>query len=282
MTAADDDQGFGLYTGTVVHQRFSPVRHVLRYRVFSLLVDLDRVAETARRLRLFAYNGAAPLSLHDRDHGPGDGTPLVAWVRAELAAAGLAEEAEGPVRLLCYPRLWGYAFNPLSVYWCHRRDGSLAAVLHEVSNTFGQRHVYLIPVPRGAQDAAGLVRQRAAKGFHVSPFLDMDLTYRFTLRPPGERVGIVIDEHEADGMRLLHAAFTGRRRPLSDAAMARALAASPLMTAKVIAGIHWEALRLWRKGLAVRPRPPAPARLVTVVPQAENDRQEVFPAASGL
>lgn len=258
-----------LYIGTVTHHRLRPVTHALRYRVFSLLLDLDELPALSRRLRLFAHNRAAPVALHDRDHGGGDsgegdsgggdsgnGAPLRAWAHRHLTAAGVTD-ADGPVRLLCYPRLWGYGFNPLTVWWCHRRDGSLAAVLHEVHNTFGERHTYLIPVPRTAAEPAD-IRQQVDKRFHVSPFLPMDLTYHFSLRPPAERVAVAIDERDADGQTVLRAAFTGRRRALTDAALARVLVTHPLMTLKVIGGIHWEALRLWRKGLRIHRRPADP------------------------
>ncbi|EKV29574.1 Hypothetical protein C882_0396 [Caenispirillum salinarum AK4] len=255
-----------LYTGTVIHRRFTPRAHLLRYRVFSLLADLDALPALDTRLRLFGHNRRAVLSLHDRDHGPGDGTPLRRWVDAELAAAGIDLGDGGRVRLLCYPRLWGYAFNPLSVYWCHRADGSLAAVLHEVNNTFGQRRVYLIPAEATEATEGGAVRQKAAKDFYVSPFMPMSMEYRFTLRPPGAAVTVAIDEHDRDsGEKILHASFTGRARPLTDATIAGAVGRHPLMTAKVVAGIHWEALRLWRKKVPLQPRPPAPDRLVTVV-----------------
>lgn len=253
-----------LYRGTVVHRRYAPKTHMLRYRVFSLLADLDELPQLDRRLRLFGYNRWAPLSLHDRDHGPGDGRPLKQWVMDELAAAGIA--AGGPIRLLCYPRLWGYAFNPLSVFWCHRPDGSLAAVLHEVHNTFGERHCYLAAVDP-AQGSAKLVRQTAAKAFHVSPFLPMDLTYRFTLRPPGDKVAVGIDETDMEGRRVLHASFGGTRHPLTDREILRAVLRHPLMTVKVFAGIHWEALRLWRKGLKVYGHPGEHPPPVTVVPR---------------
>lgn len=253
-----------LYHGAVVHRRFTPKTHALSYRVFSLLADLDELPDLSRRLTLFGYNRRAVLSLHDRDHGPGDGTPLKEWVTRELDAAGIA--AGGPIRLLCYPRLWGYTFNPLSVFWCHRPDGSLAAVLHEVHNTFGDRHCYLAAVD-DREAGAKLVRHSAAKDFHVSPFLPMDLTYHFTLRPPGEKVAVGIDETDPAGTRVLHASFGGTRRALSDAEILRSVVRHPLMTVKVIAGIHWEALRLWRKGLTVYrhagERPP----LVTVAPR---------------
>lgn len=252
-----------LYHGTVIHRRFSPKAHVLRYRVFSLLADLDELPRLSRTLRLFGYNRRAVLSLHDRDHGPGDGTPLKDWVTRELAAAGI--KAGGPIRLLCYPRLWGYTFNPLSVFWCHRPDGTLAAVLHEVSNTFGERHCYLAAVDAADGDAK-LVRQTAAKDFHVSPFLPMDMTYHFSLRPPAEKVAVAIDETDTAGERVLHASFGGNRRALSDAEILRSVVRHPLMTVKVIAGIHWEALHLWRKGLTVHRHSGARPPLVTVVP----------------
>jgi DUF1365 family protein len=195
---------------------------------------------------------------------------LKAWAEAQLAAAGI--EAGGPVRLLCFPRVLGFVFNPLCVWFCHRPDGTLAAVIHEVSNTFGQRHAYLIPAERGAD---GLVRQSCDKRFYVSPFMDMETAYHFRIRPPsgeeGEPLAVSIRQTDAAGP-VLHASLALRRVELTDGAILRAWARHPLMTAKVVAGIHWEALHLWRKGLAIRPRPPAPAHPVTVVGTTASTR----------
>lgn len=254
-----DGMASGLYRGTVLHRRLHPVRHRLSYRVFSLLLDLDELPDLGRRLRLFAHNRAAPVSFHDRDHGPGDGRPLKPWVEEQLAAAGI--DAGGPVRVLAFPRLWGFVFNPLTVYFCHRPDGTLAALLYEVNNTFGQRHSYLIPAAAGED---GVVRQSCGKGFYVSPFMDMDTRYHFRIRPPAERLSIGIHQTGAAG-DLLHASLTAERVPLTDRALVAAVLRHPLMTLKVVAGIHWEALRLWRKGLRLRPRPPAPPAPVTIV-----------------
>ncbi len=255
----------GLYVGTVMHHRVKPVRHRLSYRVFSLLADLDELPRLDRDLRLFGHNRFGLTAFHDRDFGPldGAGIGLKQWAEAQLAAAGIG--AGGPVRLLCFPRVLGFVFNPLCVWFCHRQDGTLAAVIHEVTNTFGQRHAYLIPAARGAD---GLVRQRCDKRFYVSPFMDMETAYHFRIRPPsgeaGEPLAVAIRQTDAAGP-VLHASLALRRVELSDGAILRAWARHPLMTAKVVAGIHWEALHLWRKGLAVRPRPPAPAHPVTVV-----------------
>ncbi|CAO3361958.1 DUF1365 domain-containing protein [Azospirillum melinis] len=255
----------GLYVGSVMHHRVKPVRHRLSYRVFSLLADLDELPRLDRELRLFAHNRFGLLGFRDRDFGPlgGMGMDLKGWAEGQLAAAGI--EGGGPVRLLCFPRVLGFVFNPLCVWFCHRRDGTLAAIIHEVSNTFGQRHAYLIPAAAGPD---GLVRQRCDKGFYVSPFMDMETAYHFRIRPPGglagEPLAVSIRQTDAEGP-VLHAALTARRVELTDAAILRAWARHPLMTAKVVAGIHWEALHLWRKGLAIRPRPPAPAHPVTVV-----------------
>lgn len=255
----------GLYVGTVMHHRVKPVRHRLSYRVFSLLVDLDELPRMDRELRLFAHNRFGLTGFHDRDFGPlgESGIALKAWAGAQLAAAGIA--AGGPVRLLCFPRVLGFVFNPLCVWFCHRPDGTLAAIIHEVSNTFGQRHAYLIPAERGAD---GLVRQSCDKRFYVSPFMDMETAYHFRIRPPsgeaGEPLAVSIRQTDAAGP-VLHASLALRRVELTDGAILRAWARHPLMTAKVVAGIHWEALHLWRKGLAIRPRPPAPAHPVTVV-----------------
>ena len=245
-----------LYVGEVMHRRLRPFEHRFAYRVFSICLDIDRVAELARSSRLFDYNRGALFSFHDRDHGPGDGTPLRPWVDAELCAAGLP--MGGPIRLLCFPRIFGYVFNPLSVFFCHDTDGRLVAVLHEVKNTFGEQHGYLIPVTND-----GVVRQEARKLFHVSPFIDMDCRYRFRIVPPGERLAIVIRQSDAEG-DLLVASHRARRLPFSDRNLLKCLARHPLMAIKVIGAIHWEALRLWLKGARLRVRPPAPASAVTV------------------
>ena len=259
----------GLYHGTVTHRRVKPVRHRLSYRVFSLLIDLDELPRLDRELRLFAHNRFGLLGFRDRDFGPRDGEPgdvepLKAWAAAQLARAGIA--GGGPVRILCFPRMLGFVFNPLSVWFCHRPDGSLAAIIHEVSNTFGQRHCYLIPAE---PDADGLVRQSCDKRFYVSPFMAMDTAYHFRIRPPvpsaGSGLVLAIRQTDAAGP-VLHATLTATRAELSDRALLRAWARHPLMTLKVVAGIHWEALRLWRKGLAILPRPDAPADPVTIVP----------------
>ncbi|MBB4285263.1 DUF1365 domain-containing protein [Roseospira goensis] len=251
-----------LYAGTVLHRRLKPKRHRLDYRVFSLLLDLDELPDLDRRLRGFGHNRWAPLAFHDRDHGPGDGRPLRPWIESALAEAGL-DLGGGPIRVLCYPRLWGYVFNPLTVYFCHHADGRLGAVLHEVNNTLGERHCYLIPVSES--DAADrVVRQTCDKRFYVSPFIAMETTYHFKIKPPDDKVAVAIQQTDAEGT-VLHASFTGARRPLSDRTLAAAVARHPLMTLKVIVGIHWEALNLWIKGVKVVRRDPPPANLVTVV-----------------
>ena len=158
------------------------------------------------------------------------------------------------------PRMLGYAFNPLSVYFCYRQDGGLAAILYEVNNTFGQRHSYLIPA---VPDADGLVRQESAKSLYVSPFLDTDMSYAFVVAPPEERVAISMTARDTEGPVLL-AKLSAERVPLTDATLLRALFAYPLLTLKVVAAIHWEALRLWLKGVAShragQRKPPAERR----------------------
>jgi hypothetical protein len=204
------------------------------------------------------------FSFHDRDHGSGHDDGLRGWVEHHLARAGIAL-AGGAIRVLCYPRILGYVFNPLSVYFCHHRSGPLAAILYEVHNTFGQRHSYLIPV---ADDPGAVITQHCAKEFYVSPFIATGGTYKFHVVPPGERLAIAITQGDDDGP-LLHASFTGSRTRLDDRSLRAAFVRYPLMTFKVLAGIHWEALRLWRKGVPLADRPPPPATAVTIVGAAQ-------------
>lgn len=248
----------GLYPGQVLHRRLKPMRHRLDYRVFSILVDIDRIADIAAGSRLLAHNRFGIVGFHDRDHGPRDGSPLRPWIEGHLAARGI-DLAGGPIRLLCFPRLFGYVFNPLSVWFCWHRDGRLKAVLYEVSNTFGEHHGYLLPVEGGANP----IVQSTDKCFYVSPFIEMDCRYRFRLKVPGERLSILIRQEDAAGDEILIAAQTGRRRALDDRGLARALAGHPLMTLKVIAGIHWEALKLLLKGARFHKRPAPPRQEVS-------------------
>jgi len=254
-----------IYAGDVVHARTRPRRHRLHYRVFSLLLDLDELPELSRRLRLFGHNRPAVFSFWDRDHGDGGSGALRAWVEQELHNAGL-DLGRPRIEVLCYPRIWGYVFNPLTVYFCHDEDGALRAILYEVSNTFGERMTYVIAV-NGSPNA---VRQRAPKLHYVSPFVPMEARYDFLIRPPAERVIIRIDEADAEG-HFLRAVFSGRRRTLSDRALLALLFAYPLMSLKVTAAIHFEALRLWLKGVPVFRHQCAARRIDSVVvrPEAE-------------
>lgn len=242
-----------LYVGSVMHARLKPRPHRLTYRLFSLLLDLDDLDALDRRLHLFSRNRFNVFSFFDRDYADPEGGPLKEQIEHLLAQAGIKPDG-GAVRLLTMPRIFGYAFNPLNVYFCHRRDGALHALLYEVNNTFGQRHSYLIPVDA---DETAPLRQSADKRFYVSPFMDMQLTYRFRVDPPHEQLRISILVSDADGL-VLSAIHKATRHPLQDRALVRALMRDPLLTWKVIAGIHWEALRIWLKGVRLRPRPPAP------------------------
>jgi uncharacterized protein len=238
-----------LFAGQVVHQRTRPKRHRLRYSVLYLALDLEEAPTVGATLRLFSVNRFNVFSFHDRDHGDGSSLPVLEQIRAKLRAAKL--DTGGAIVLMTMPRMLGYAFNPLSVYFCYRKDGALAAILYEVNNTFGQRHTYLIPAN---PDADGLVRQESAKSLYVSPFLDTDMSYAFVAAPPKERVAISITARDKEGPVLI-ARLSGDRIPLADTTLLRALFAYPFLTLKVVAAIHWEALRLWLKGVRPTERP---------------------------
>ncbi len=241
-----------IYRGSVMHSRLQPVRHRFRYRVFSLLIDLDELPGLARRLRWLSHNRFNLMSLYDRDHGDGPaGEGLRAWAERTLVAAGLNPPG-GRIDLLCFPRILGYVFNQLSLWLCHGPGGGLEAVIYEVHNTFGGRHAYALPVAAGQE--VGAIAQRCGKEFYVSPFVPMDAQYSLRLRPPGEAFSLLISER-ADGGEILRATLSGRRRPLTDRELLRAFAVHPLMTLKVVAAIHWHALRLWRKGARYQPKP---------------------------
>ena len=240
-----------LFTGAVMHARLKPMGHRFSYSVMSLLIDLDRLAEADRQSPLFGVNRTALYSFREADHGARDGSPLRAYVQHCAVERGI-DLTGGRVLLLCYPRLLGYTFNPLSVYFCYRASGELALLIYEVRNTFGDIHPYVLPVNSGEMSCAG-VRQQQDKLFYVSPFIEMAMRYHFHVLPPEERVQLRIMETDREGP-LLAATFNGHRRALNTKELRRALFAFPLVTLKIMAAIHWEALRLWLKGARLVPR----------------------------
>jgi uncharacterized protein len=240
-----------LYVGNVMHARLKPIGHRFSYRVMSLLIDLDRLSDADRQSPLFGVNRAALYSFHEVDHGKRDGSSLRAYAQFCATERGI-DLAGGRVLLLCYPRLLGYTFNPLSVYFCYRADGELALLIYEVRNAFGDIHPYVLPVTSSEISAAG-VRQRQDKLFYVSPFIEMAMRYHFHVLPPGERVQLRILETDREGP-VLAATFNGHCRMLNTKELLRAFFALPLVTMKIMAAIHWEALRLWLKGARPVPR----------------------------
>ena len=252
--AISDPAAASLYVGEVMHARLKPMGHRFHYRVMSLLIDLDRLDAAGRQSRLFGVNRAALYSFHEADHGPRDGSSLRAYA-ARCAGEHGIDLAGGRVLLLCYPRLLGYTFNPLSVYFCYGANGELAQLIYEVRNTFGGIHPYVLPVTQDQVSEAG-VRQQQDKLFYVSPFVEMAMRYHFRVQPPAGQVKLRILETDSEGP-LLSATFNGRRRALNTAGLLRSFFALPLVTLKIVAAIHWEALRLWVKGARLVPRPEA-------------------------
>lgn len=249
-----------LFPGHVTHARFKPKTHKLAYRIYSLLLDLDELEVLDRKLRFFSVDRFNLFSFHRRDRGDGSAIGLRRQIETAMAAAGIAVDG-GPIRLLTMPRMLGWAFNPLSVFFCYGRDMSLKAILWEVDNTFGQRHSYLIPVEIGEETE---IVQRCDKAFYVSPFMDMDLHYVFRVVPPGDKLKIVIETSDNDGM-VLTARHLARRVELTDRALLKAFITIPFLTLKVILGIHWEALKIWLKGVRLKKRPLPPAEPVSFV-----------------
>jgi DUF1365 family protein len=229
-----------LYTGTLMHVRRGPTRHVFRYPVSYWLFDLDELPELRRRIRLFSVNRPNVVSLRDRDHF--DGAPLKQAV-IDLAGDPTIER----VLVLTQPRVLGYVFNPVSFYWCYRGDGSLSCMVSELNNTFGER---LPEVLRGPE-----LRYEHRKRLHVSPFFGLDQSYEWAFSQPGETVWARIHVRE-DETKPLTAVLHGERRELTNGSVARSLARYPLMPLQVTALIHRQALRLWLKRVPFHHKPP--------------------------
>ncbi len=249
-----------IYVGSVMHRRLHPRWHHFNYRAFWLLLELDELDELSRGLKWFSHNRPNLFSLYDSDHGDGSATPLRTQIERQVAEAGI-DLAGGRIHLLCMPRTFGYCFNPLSIFFCHRANGALAAVVYQVHNTFAQRHSYVIPVG----DAGEALHQQCRKHFYVSPFMDMDLRYDFRIVGPDARIVVGICASRC-GKPVLSAVLAGTREPLTDRDLIRVCMRMPAITLKVIAAIHWEALKLWVKRIGFRRRPAPPVRATTIAP----------------
>lgn len=263
-----------IYTGTVMHRRHLPRGHRFTYGVYYLWLDLDELERLDRDVRGFGVDRPAPVSFHRSDHGPRDGRPLRPWFDEQLASAGIDLEG-GAVRLLTLPRILGYVFNPISVWCGYGPGGDLRAVLYEVSNTFGGTHSYLFPA--GELDPAGNARHVFDKELFVSPFIDMDALYEFRMRPPDDRAALLVREFTG-GERVLTATFVAERSPLTTRSLGRAFLTHPLVTLKVIAGIHLQALKLLAKRAPFRRHLPPPPHPVTIAGMGTAPLVEQEPA----
>jgi DUF1365 family protein len=239
----------GIFAGTLRHRRFAPVPHAFTYRTFMALLDVDRLADLMRVSRLTSYNAWNWAAFHDRDHLGDPALPLRQRLAADAARAGL-HLPDGRIFLLTHLRYLGYCFNPVSFFYLFDRAGGLQSVLAEVNNTFGGSHTYWLR-PTGA---ARTFRAAAAKALYVSPFMPADLEYRFAFTPPADRLVAHMTTLRS-GSALFDATLSLERRPWDAREIRRHLLRHPAMTAAVTAGIHWQALKLWWKGVPVVPRP---------------------------
>ncbi len=245
----------GLYTGTLRHRRFRPRAHAFSYGVFMAWLDVDRIPEVMQRSRWTGLNRFNWASYDDRDHLGDPALSLRHRVTADAAEQSVVL-TEGPIYVLTNLRYLGYCFNPISFFFCYDAQGAVQAVLAEVNSTFGEQHRYWLWA-RNRQPASEAFRYRCAKRMHVSPFMPMNLDYEFVLSPPGPSLvaHMATLEQNPGAPPLFDATLTLAHQPWTPRAIRIALLQHPWMTVKVIASIHWQALRLLLKGLPVFTHP---------------------------
>ena len=232
-----------IYSGLITHKRFKPKKHFFTYKTFSLLIDLDEVKEVEKKINFFSYNKFNILSFYNVDHGPRDGSSLTKWAKKILSKKNINIK-NGKIKLLCFPRFFGYVFNPLSIFYCYDKNTKLKAVLYEVKNTFNEQHTYVF---RG-KPYSNIIFHKCNKKFYVSPFIAMKTFYNFRLSIPKKNINIVIKQNDLKGP-LLVASQTGKRIKLNSQNLLYQFLKHPLMSFKVITAIHFEAFRLWIKGV---------------------------------
>ena len=231
-----------LYNGTVIHKRFKPKKHFFKYKVFSLLLDLSELNHLDKNINFFSYNSFNLISFFDKDHGERDGSSLFQWVKKNLREKNIKSE-NIKIKLLCYPRIFGYVFNPLSIFFIYDNQENLISILYEVKNTFGEQHTYIFKVENN-----NLLQHNCSKKFHVSPFIEMDCNYFFRTLKPAEKISVIIDQYQLDE-KILFASQDGKRVDFNTKELLKSYIKHPLMTLKIISAIHFEAFKLWVKGI---------------------------------
>ena len=232
-----------IYNGTVIHKRFKPKVHFFKYKVFSILIDISEINLLHKNLKIFSYNRFNIISFYDADHGPRDGTSVKKWVIKNLKDNQI-DTKDIKIKLLCYPRIFGFVFNPLSVFFIYNKKSELISILYEVKNTFDEQHTYIFK----SRENENPIKHTCKKKFHVSPFIEMNCTYFFKILKPGDKISVIIDQYDEEG-KLLYASQDGSRIELNNKNLFLSYLKHPLMTFKIIAAIHFEAFKLWIKGI---------------------------------
>ena len=235
-----------IYNGEVNHTRFKPVKHFLNYKTFSLFIDLDEIEQLDKSISIFSHNKFNIFSFYNKDHGDRDGNCLKKWVISNLKKYKI-EGNISKIKILCYPRIFGYVFNPLSIFYCYEND-KLKSIFYEVKNTFNEQHTYIFKIKDGEE-----IKQKCKKKFYVSPFMDMETFYNFKLIDPNQRLSVMIKQTDAEGT-VLTATQTGDKKEFNFKQLLINFFRYPFMTLKIISSIHFEALLLWKKGAIYRKR----------------------------
>jgi len=235
-----------IYNGEVNHTRFKPVKHFLNYKTFSLFIDLDEIEQLDKSISIFSHNKFNIFSFYNKDHGDRDGNCLKKWVISNLQKYKI-EGNISKIKILCYPRIFGYVFNPLSIFYGYEND-NLKSIFYAVKNTFNEQHTYIFKIKDGEE-----IKQKCKKKFYVSPFMDMETFYNFKLIDPNQRLSVMIKQTDAEGT-VLTATQTGYKKEFNFKQLLINFFRYPLMTLKIISSIHFEALLLWKKGAIYRKR----------------------------
>ena len=232
-----------IYNGQVIHKRFKPKVHYFKYNVFSLLIDLSELETLDKKVNFFSYNKINLISFYDKDHGERNGSSLIEWVHKNLIKNNISTD-NIKIKILCYPRIFGFVFNPLSVFYVYNINDQLISILYEVKNTFGEQHTYIFKT----KTDDNLIKHTCKKKFHVSPFIEMNCTYFFKILKPSNKILLIIDQHDDEG-KLLYASQDGNRIDFNNKNLILSYLRHPLMSFKIIAAIHFEAFKLWTKGI---------------------------------